>query len=83
MRGGHPAAAGLRPVRGDAGFSGRDVRGHAGPPAAAAEPAESLHQGHEVRSTQTEVKHRDAPSSGRSPGSAEPPLLNLMSRVLK
>lgn len=36
-------AAGFGPVRGDAGLRGRHVRGHAGPPAAAAEPAEPLH----------------------------------------
>lgn len=33
----HPAAAGLCGVCGDFGFAGRDVRGHAGRPAAAAE----------------------------------------------
>lgn len=49
VRRGHVPAAGFALVRGDAGLPGRDVRGHAGPPAAAAERAQSLHQRHEVQ----------------------------------
>lgn len=43
----HPAAAGLRHVRGDAGLLGRHVRGHAGLPTAAAKLPQLLHQRHE------------------------------------
>lgn len=48
---GHPAAAGLCCVCGDAGLPGRDVWGYAGPPTATTKLPQSLHQRHEVQHT--------------------------------
>ena len=45
----HIAASGLGGVCGDAGLPGRAVRGHAGPPAAAAKLPQPLHKRHEVQ----------------------------------